>query len=466
LVFKRVNYKKQRIFDIYFDTVFYYLCYVLKDFEEHISRNGLFTKKDKLLLAVSGGIDSVVLAHLLTKAGFDLTLAHCNFQLRGKDSADDEKFCKQLAKKLGLKIFTKTFDINAYCRTHKTNTQIAARKLRYQWFHELVKDHKLDYVLTAHHANDVIETIFINLLRGTGINGIKGIPEKKGKIVRPLLNFKREAIETFAEENKIKFRLDKSNLEDKYERNFIRLNIIPELKKINPRLEETFIRNSVHFRQEAGIVNEFMVTKEQELITQTPGLVFINKKKLAAEKYNASILHYLVCGYGFNETQERNILKNILSGAVAGKMFLSATHQLTVDRNDLVIKEVPKDKFNAFKIKSLPELKKHGVFELSKAGKFTVPKKNELLVHENKLIFPLTVRTKQTGDKFRPFGMKGFKLVSDFLKDEKLNAFEKENCKLLVNGNGDIIWIAGYRSDDRYKVNKTDNNLLKLTLVG
>jgi tRNA(Ile)-lysidine synthase len=438
---------------------------VLNEFESNILKNGLFDKKQNLLLAISGGVDSVVLAHLLKDAGFNFSLAHCNFGLRGKDSDADEKLCKNLAKELNVIIYTKAFDIPTYCEEHKTNTQLAARKLRYDWFHELVKENAFNYILTAHHANDVIETIFINLLRGTGIKGLKGIPGKKGKIVRPLLDFKKEDIDTYAKNNKIVYRLDKSNLEDKYERNFIRLNIIPALKKINPKLEETFIKNTAHFRQEAGIVNDFLENRSLELITQTPNQVFINKRKLRNEKYIGSVLHNMISGYGFNETQQKNIIKNIRENSIPGKIFTSQTHQLIVDRNDLVIKLLNADTFNKIKIKSLPEFKEQKLFACVVPKEFSLPGKNELLIEQDKLIFPLTIRKRQAGDKFRPFGMKNFKLLSDFLKDEKLNLFEKENCKLLVNGNGDIIWIMGYRSDDRYRVSNPDVNFFKLTLI-
>jgi len=439
---------------------------MLRQFESNILKKGLFSKKENIVLAISGGVDSVVLAHLLKGAGFNFSLAHCNFKLRGKESDGDEKLCEQLAKKLKVNIYRKSFDVKAYCREQKTNVQLAARKLRYDWFHQLVKEQKIAYVLTAHHANDVVETIFINLLRGTGINGLKGIPEKNGHIVRPLLNFTREEIEAYAKKEKIVFRLDKTNLEDKYERNFIRLNVIPLLKKINPKLEETFIRNTTNFREEAEIIKDYMEDRSTDLITQTPGLVFINKKKLKHEKYAQSVLHHLVSGYGFNVTQQKNILRNLEKNALPGKVFRSATHQLCLERNDLVIKPLAQDKEAAIRINSLSELGKQELLNLDELQDFILPQKNELVISKDQLIFPLTLRKRLTGDKFKPFGMKGFKLISDFLREEKLGSLEKEKCRLLVNGNGDILWVAGYRSDERYRVESTAANLLKLTLVG
>jgi tRNA(Ile)-lysidine synthase len=443
---------------------FCYLCAVLKEFQANIVKNNLFAKDKKLLLAISGGVDSTVLAHLLKAGGYNFSLAHCNFQLRGKDSDADEKFCEDLARKLGVKIFTKKFDTEKYCAETRTNIQLAARKLRYEWFHELLEKNRWDHVLTAHHSNDLIETVFINLLRGTGINGLKGIPETNGLIVRPLLTFKKEEIENYAKSKKIKFRLDKSNLEDKYERNFIRKNVIPLLKKLNPHLEETFIRNSFHFNQEAGIVKEFLSNKAVEYATQTHDALFINKTRLKHERYIESILHHLICGFGFNGTQQKNILRAIQTSNDVGKIFVSRTHQLAIDRNDLVVKPVAAPE-QELRINKLAELKKLAFLKVTVLKKFVKPTGNELVVSPSKLVYPLIFRARRTGDKFRPYGMKGSKLLSDYMKDQKMNVFDKENCTVMENGNGDIIWILGYRSDDRYKVSAKDSDLLKLTII-
>jgi len=437
---------------------------VFKDFESHIQRNNLFDKNQQLLLAISGGLDSTVLAYLLNSAGYKLSLAHCNFQLRGKDSDEDEKFCIALAKKLKVPIFCKKFDTKEYCKQTGLNVQLAARKMRYEWFQELVTENNWDYLLTAHHANDVVETVFINLLRGTGIAGLKGIPEKNGIVVRPLLTFTKEQLLQFAKAKKIKFRVDKTNLDDKYERNFIRNNIVPLLKKINPQLEETFIRNSFHLQQEAGIVKEFLSNKSVEYATQTHDALFINKTRLKHERYIESILHYLISGFGFNGHQQKNILRAIQTPNTVGKVFISATHQLVIDRSDLVIKEITTPE-QELRVNSFSELKKLAFIKTAPLKKFVPPQQKELVLSASKLVFPLVFRGKRTGDRFRPFGMKGSKLLSDYMKEQKMNAFDKENCTLMVNGNGEIVWILGHRSDDRYKVSAKDADLLKLSLV-
>lgn len=417
-------------------------------------------------MAISGGSDSVVLAHLLNAADFKYSLAHCNFQLRGDASHEDEKFCKALAKKLGVKIYTKHFDTQAYCIAQKLTIQVAARTLRYEWFKELAKEHHYDYLLTAHNANDVVETVFINLLRGTGIKGVKGIVEKGEQLVRPLLKFTKEEIESYAKKKQINFRVDQSNLEDKYERNFLRLKVIPLLKKINPKLEETFIKNVSHFKEESEIVKDYLEERSTQLVTQAPGLIFISKKKLKREKYMKSVLHHLIAGYGFNETQQKNIIKNISTDSLPGKIFASEIYQLIIDRNDLIVKPLLKSLFSDQIYSTFEELENQSTFVVQSLEKFVLPEKNELILQKSQLVFPLTLRKKRTGDKFKPFGMKGFKLISDFLKDEKINSVEKENCLLLVNGNDEIIWVVGRRSDDRYKVDQSKKEFLKLSLIG
>ncbi|MDP1802685.1 MAG: tRNA lysidine(34) synthetase TilS [Bacteroidota bacterium] len=436
-----------------------------KKFESNILKNQLFSKKDSLLLAISGGIDSVVLAHLLKKAGFNFSLAHCNFKLRGKDSDADEAFCKALAKDLDVKFYVQAFDVETHCKENKVSVQMAARELRYGWFNDLIKKNKLNFLVTAHHANDVVETIFINLLRGTGIKGLKGIPEKKGNIVRPLLHFTKEEINAFAKKEKISHRADKSNLETKYERNLLRLEVVPKLKKLHPNLEQTFLNNVANFKEEAEIVNKFVTEKTKQLVAKKGVQIVIDKLKLKKEKHLQTLLHHILEPFGFNLSQINDIRTNLVENGETGKLFFTSSFTLTIDRELIILKPSSDKASEPIQLNSLNDLKTSRFIKLSEIKEFKSIQNNELVIEKNKLIFPLTIRQKKTGDKFRPFGMKGFKLISDFLKDQKLNAFEKENCRLLENGNGDIIWVMGHRSDDRYKIETKKNNLLKLTLV-
>ena len=438
---------------------------MLKKFQAHITSRNLFNQSSQLLLAISAGVDSTVLLHLLMQSGYKPALAHCNFQLRGKDSVADEQFCRQLAKKYKLTFHCKRFDVQGYCESKGVNTQLAARQLRYAWFHELMEEGGYNFVLTAHHAGDVVETIFINLLRGTGINGLKGIPESNQKVIRPLLPFTKEEIKRYAKTNNLKFRLDKSNNENKYERNFIRNKVLPLLRQLNPSLEETFLRNSFHFQQEAGIVKEFLSNKAVDYCTQTHDSLFINRNRLRHEHYLESILNYILGGYGFNGTQLRNIAEIVRSAEGVGKGFRTATHVLTVDRSDLIVKAVPGPNETLY-IKDLAHLKKLSFIKTVGLKQFKLPHASEFIVSQRKLVFPLTIRGRKTGDRFQPFGLKGSKLLSDFMKEQKWNSFEKENASLLVNGNGEIMWVMGYRSDERYRVSGKEADLLKLKIVG
>jgi tRNA(Ile)-lysidine synthase len=435
---------------------------VIARFVKHIHREKLFGKNDKLLLAISGGVDSVVLAHLLKQAEFQFSLAHCNFNLRGKESKADEMFCKKLAEELRVKIFVKSFNVENEQQKNGSSLQMAARNLRYEWFKELIKKESVDFLVTAHHAGDVVETVLINLLRGTGIKGLQGIPQKNENIIRPLLIFTKDEILSFAKENKIEFRQDESNFEDKYDRNFLRLNVIPQLKKLNENLEQQFIKNTAHFSQEADIVNAFLLKKHREMVVTEENEICIDKYLLMKEPFKETLLHYIISPFGFNATQQKNILEN----KTAGKIFTSKTHILAIDREGLVIKAVEHKKNELAVYNSLSELKKRKSFTLTKVKKFSIPQKNEMYIDEKQLIFPLTMRSPKTGDKFKPFGMKGFKLLSNFFKCEKLNLFGKQNVNLLVNGNDEIIWVIGHRSDDRYKIDINKSDFLKLTFNG
>ena len=437
---------------------------MLTRFTGHISNEKLFAKNDRLLLAISGGIDSTVLAHLLKKSGYDFSLAHCNFKLRGPESDADEDFCRQLAGQLEVPFYVKAFDVPAWQALNQNSVQMAARELRYAWFAELIKEQKFSFLLTAHHAGDQVETVFINLCRGTGIRGMRGMLPKNNVLVRPLLNFTRAEIEAFARSGNIVFREDRSNADIKYERNFIRHRILPALKEMYPAFESTFQNNLRHFKQEAAIVETFLESKRSKLTTMDAcGRLLISKMQLLNEPFRESILHHLLQPYGFNESQEEQILNAIQTSALPGKMFISKKARLNNDRDYLVVENLSVA-FSPIVIKDQTELQRTGFFRTEETTEFLKPAGNEFYVDAEKLIFPLTIRSKKDGDKFQPFGMKSKKLLSDFFKDIKLNVFDKEQCRLLVNGNGDIMWLIGYRSDERYRVKGNETKLIKLSV--
>jgi tRNA(Ile)-lysidine synthase len=422
------------------------------------------TKRHKLLVALSGGLDSVVLTHLLYKEGMKFALAHCNFQLRGAESDGDERFCKRLAGKLKVTLYTKRFDVEEYRRQTGQSVQMAARELRYRWFARLIGEEHFDFLLTAHHANDLAETMLLNLVRGTGINGLKGIPPVSGKVIRPLLRFSRSELKAYVDAEKLRYREDSSNASEHYDRNFVRLEVMPALAELNPAIVRTFRKNAARFAEEAEIVNEYLAGKADLIISRSGDEIRIRKSGIKNEKRAASLLHYVLAPFGFNETHEKNIARS-LSTSLPGKIFSSRTHQLTIDRFDVVIRPVPADDDSAILYLSWEELAAAPFLDVSPMRKFSAPRNGSLVVSRSKLEFPVVWRPPRNGDKFQPFGMKGKKLLSDFFREQKLNAFGKKRARVLENGNGDIVWVAPLRSDERYRVKGTERDLYQFKVV-
>lgn len=433
-------------------------------FLQNVRALRLFDKNDKLLLAISGGVDSTVLAHLLKECGFNFALAHCNFKLRGKESDGDERFCKQLAQKLGVAFYSSSFETKKYAATTKRSLQMAARELRYRWFETLCSEKKLDYVLTAHQAGDQVETILINLLRGTGSRGMKGILPKTKNVVRPLLPFKRDEIEEYAKKNKLRFRKDSSNKEDKYERNFLRLRVVPLLKKINPSLETTFIQNAEHFFEESAMLDELLQSKAKKLFIASPQGTVADMKKILKLPYSRTLLHHVLSPLGYSATQIQNIIRAAETENSSGKIFSSAAHVVALNRGKLILSPAKTKRNTHSIINNREELLKNPEINVVQLHQFSIPKNGELIISEHRLIYPICLREYKTGDKFQPFGMKHSKLLSDFFRENKLSYFDKQNKRLLVNGNNDIIWIGGMRSDERYRVKAGETALLKLSL--
>ncbi len=439
---------------------------VLKKFEINILKSALFTKADKLLLAFSGGVDSVVLAHLLHNAGYAFDIAHCNFQLRGSEADEDTGFCKKFAEAINAEFHVAYFDTKTYASEHKLSTQMAARELRYNWFNGLINEFGFSYILTAHHANDNVETVLVNLIRGTGIKGLQGIPEKQNRIVRPLLYATKEEIRNYALKNKLNYREDSSNVEVKYKRNFIRHHIIPELKKLNPSIEETFHSSVQFFKQSAEIVGQFAVLKFKEICKQENDGLFIDIKLLLNEPQKETLLFEWLYNKNFKTNQIQQLSEILLSLKNTGKQFTSSTHRLVIDRNYIIVKALEKQtEVSEYKIISpfdIPHLPIQLKFEEVKEASFSLYK-NEITIAFPETLFPLTLRHRKQGDKFKPFGMKGFKKLSDFFKDKKLSLFEKEEVWILENKEY-IIWVVGYRMDDRCKVTENTEKILKITV--
>ena len=442
------------------------------EFQEHINQNLPFLIGKKLLVAISGGIDSIVLTDLLHQLNFSISLAHCNFSLRGKESNKDEQFVKNLGEELGFSTFTIKFETEKYATEKGISTQMAARDLRYNWFEKICKKNDIDYIITAHQKDDVIETFLINLTRGTGLDGLTGIPEINGNIVRPMLPFDRNDILIYATKNKLQWREDKSNSSIKYVRNKIRHKIVPVLKELNPSLLDSFQNTLENLKGSQQIVKDRIENIKQKVTnTQNNELHFdiLKLKNLSNPKV---YLFQLLNKYGFTEWDD---ITNLLD-AQSGKFVVSKTHRLLKNRDALILSKITSEENTSFQINEnttkisnplklkfktidIPfDTKNH---ETKILNELIFDDNNTISIDYNKIKFPLTIRKKQKGDFFFPIGLNGKKKVSKYYKDEKMSLSEKENTWLLCSENN-IIWVIGKRLDDRFKVSKYSSKILKI----
>ncbi|MCL2289217.1 MAG: tRNA lysidine(34) synthetase TilS [Bacteroidetes bacterium] len=413
------------------------------------------------LLAVSGGRDSVVLAHLFANYGLNFDVAHCNFHLRGGESNKEMFFVQNLPFLTTQKVFVKEFNTMAIQQKSGKSIEMVARELRYQWFEEIGENY--DYIVTAHHANDNTETVLMNLLRGTGLRGMCGIPQKNGKIIRPLLRFSNSVIERYVREQEIDFCIDSSNLTDEFLRNKIRHHVIPELEKINPNFIEIFSKNSNLFLQQTKFFDAQVQQYKKQLLKETEGRISIPIDALKDDENRSLILYEILNPFGFNADDVENILKSI--DATPGKQFLSDTHILIKDRTHFIIEKKEEKNDEGIIINSIEELEKYGflVEKISCDSNFKLLKSpNVIYVDTKKLIFPLTIRNWKKGDYFYPFGMKTKKKLSDFFTDLKVDLLEKQKIRLLCSGN-QIVWIINYRADDRFRIDEKTEFCYSLT---
>lgn len=438
-------------------------------FSTHIAKNLSFLKERKLLIAISGGLDSVVLTHLCHELKFDMSLAHCNFNLRGNESDDDESFVLELAEDLELEMFIERFSTEEYAIQHKLSTQMAARELRYNWFFDVAESLKFDYILTAHHTDDNLETFLINLTRGTGLSGLTGIPEINDNIVRPLLPFSREELENYAKSNKLKWREDSSNASDTYLRNKLRHHVIPMLKETNPNLLQNFKTTLDHLNDTADIVEESLraVAKRaiEDLDEHQITFKIIEFKKANNPK---AYLYEMFKDYGFTEW---NDIVNLLD-AQSGKQVLSQTHRLIKDREHLILTNRNHlDECHSERSEESLEIKKTdkkiqtpvGILFFDEADAVFGKRTNVIFVDKDKLKFPLELRKWQKGDVFHPLGMKGKKKLSKYFKDEKMSLIDKENVWLLISEEK-VVWVMNRRADERFKITDKTTNILKIEL--
>jgi tRNA(Ile)-lysidine synthase len=431
--------------------------------QKHIENEIPFLQDKKLLLAVSGGLDSMVLLHLFQQLNFDIAIAHCNFQLRGIESFGDQKFIQDYADANGITIYVTQFDTEAFAKDYKLSTQVAARDLRYNWFYELLEGKDFDYLLTAHHADDNLETFLINFTRGTGLEGLTGIPVQNDKIVRPLLFLTRNEIENYAKHQGIQWREDSSNASDKYVRNKIRHHLIPILKELNPNFMTSFLKTESYLQQSSAMVEDAAIMVYQQVAREESDQINFDLNKLLQLPNYKSYLYQWLKEFGFTAWEDIYDLVNSQSG----KQVFALEYRLLKDRDSLIVSPLNEEESEAefLVIENQTQVNIPLKLSLCKVPDISLGSNRTIFVDADLLVFPLVIRKLKSGDVFVPFGMEGkSKKVSKFFKDEKLSLIEKENSWLLCS-NDKIVWVIGLRADNRFRTVDSTKNIIKIELL-
>lgn len=443
---------------------------MLSRFKNYISEHRLFMNNDPVLLAVSGGIDSMVMAELFHRAGYNFAIAHCNFGLRGAESNQDEKFVASMAEVYGVKLFIKNFKTREYAGFNKVSVQMAARTLRYEWFNELLETEGFGVIATAHHLDDQIETLFINILRGTGISGLHGILPSRKKIVHPMMFIYRRNIEEFASDEAIGFREDSSNRSTKYVRNKLRHDLMPILAEINPDFRKTITSTIERIRESEMLLDQYLETIRERVEKHEEGVTFIDIGELLKFSPCEAYLYELLQPYDFS----RKVTDEISAGLneISGKQFFSPTHRLIKDREDLLITPLgpaggqPTDDVlieeGTTDIRAPLQLKislisNHTGLKINKSGSIA-------MLDADKITWPLRLRKWKEGDSFVPYGMTNNKKLSDFFIDNKFSIVEKESVWLLISGN-EIIWLIGHRIGNAYRITDKTASILHIEVM-
>jgi tRNA(Ile)-lysidine synthase len=431
-------------------------------FQDHIVSRFPFIAQKKLFLAVSGGLDSMVLLHLMKHLPYEIAVLHCNFQLRGLESFGDQDFIRNYCDENNIPVFITQFDTEAFAKDYKLSTQVAARELRYSWFYELLEEKNFDYILTAHHADDNLETFIINLTRGTGLDGLTGIPEENDKIIRPLLPFSREEILKYAAENNIEWREDSSNASNKYLRNKIRHDLVPILKEINPNFLNAFQKTQSYLQESQEMAEDASIMIYQQVAKEAEDDIHFDLNQLKKLPNYKSYLYQWLKEFGFSAWKD---IYDLVEGQ-SGKQVFSDQYRLLKDRSTLILspilEEIEEKEYHIHE--SDTEVNFPLKLTLCNVGHITIDSNKTIFVDAEKIRFPLVLRKWNEGDVLHPFGMNGkSKKVSKLFKDEKLSLIEKEKIWLLCSDN-QIVWVVGIRQDERFKINNTTNKILKIEL--
>lgn len=441
---------------------------MLREFIKYIDDNRLIKKDDRVLLAVSGGIDSMVMTDLFKRAGISIGIAHCNFTLRGKESDKDEELVREFAVRNGIEFFSVRFDTGSYAEEKGISVQMAARDLRYSWFEKIRKKNGFDSVALAHNLNDNIETFLINLTRGTGITGLSGIKKTRNRLIRPLLFATRNSIEKYCRKYGIVYREDKSNAETKYTRNKIRHQVITVLGEINPSIESTLNETSERLRDINEIFRGFTENLRRKIFRKHDGNLTADISRLTPFMKNSAVLFELFRPFNIKSGGITD-LRNILKGQT-GRQMITDTHRIIKNRNELIITALPVKENETLSFRNIRELSEYPIIisvrELTVSGGFRIPvSRYTACIDYEKISFPLNLRNWQHGDYFYPLGMKHKKKLSDYLIDRKIPIPGKENIKVLES-EGKIVWVIGERIDDRFKVTENTAKVLIIKVSG
>lgn len=433
---------------------------MIEKVERYISDNRLLKKDLPIVVGFSGGADSMALLDILVKLGYKVVAAHCNFHLRGAESDEDEWFAEKWCAGNDIEFVAVDFDTVKHASDNKVSIEMAARNLRYGWFEKIRKQFGADVIAVAHHKDDSVETVLLNLSRGTGISGLRGILPKNGKIVRPLLCLNRNEIENYLKSAKIPYRTDSTNKQDIYRRNHIRLNILPALQKLNPSVGEAVFRTSQNLLEVEKVYRAAINTDIAAVMENNK----IDIRKLQNRVSPQAVLYEILSPLGFSPAVIDDVAGSF--DAESGKLFFSKAHRVIKDRNTFIIDNLSEydDADKIFYIdKEQSKLSEPILLLISTENKIEKFSKSNLILYADadKLIFPLILRKWKQGDWFIPFGMKGKKKVSDFFTDQKFSIKEKEDVWLLFSGS-DLVWIAGHRSDERFKVDAGTRKVLKI----
>lgn len=431
--------------------------------QNYINQHKLLSPGSKVIVGLSGGKDSMALLDLLILSGFQCIAAHCNFHLRGEESNHDAQFVKKWCKEIDIPFTSIDFNTTSYAKDRKISIEMAARELRYEWFEIIRRQSEAQAIAVAHHQDDSIETILLNLIRGTGIRGLIGIRPKNGKVIRPLLCVTRASITRYIEERNIPFVTDKSNEDDSYTRNFIRLKIMPLLQELNPSVKDALYRTSIHLTEVERIYGKSIQYKIKELYDGKT----IDISKLQKSISPNAILFEILSPLGFNSSVIEDVC-HAMSGS-PGKQFYSKTHRLIKDRNAFLLNRLD----SAFENNG-PFYITETIIEITQPIHLTFQKilfpvkinkeKYRLYVDAEKLKYPLILRRWRQGDWFVPFGMSGRKKVSDYFTDQKFSLKEKEETWILLSGE-EIVWIVGKRADNRFKLTEKSRQVLIVTMI-